>query len=135
MKQIFLISLIALTFLLANCGRSGLVGKHKNVDPTKSDIEFTSDGHFSLLSEGKPIMRGTYKTDDSKSPKHIDLILNSSNVNPNAGSNDKSSPAVGIYKFEGNKLIIKFANGTDASVTYPRDFSDEPAFQIMQFTF
>ena len=127
MKQIFLISLIALTFLLANCGRSSLVGKYKNVDPTKSDIEFTSDGHFNLLFEGKPFMSGTYKTDDSKSPKHIDLIMNS--------GNDKSSPAVGIYKFEGNKLILKFANGTDASVTHPKDFSDEPGFQIMQFTF
>ena len=126
MKHMFLISLIALTFLLANCGRSGLVGKYKNVDPTKSDIEFTSDGSFSLLSEGKPFMTGTYKTDESKSPKHIDLILSS--------GNDKSSPAVGIYKFEGNKLILKFANGTDAHVSHPKDFSDEPAFQIMQFT-
>jgi uncharacterized protein (TIGR03067 family) len=135
MKHTFLISLIVLSFLLANCGRKGLVGKFKNVDPTKSDIEFTSDGHFSLLSEDKPFMKGTYKTDDSKSPKHIDLILDASNINPNARNDAKGSPAVGIYKFEGNKLTIKFANGTDASVIYPSDFSDEPTFQIMQLTF
>ena len=53
MKQVFIISLIVLSFLLASCGRNGLVGKFKNVDPTKSDIEFTDDGHFSLLSEGE----------------------------------------------------------------------------------
>ncbi len=80
-------------------------------------------------------MKGTYKTDDSKSPKRIDLILDANSINPNARNDAKSSPAVGIYKFEGNKLTLKFANGTDASVTYPSDFNDEPAFQIMQFTF
>ena len=100
MKQVFLIGLIALSFLLVNCGRTGLVGKYKNIDSTKSDIEFTSDGHFSLSSEGKSFMKGTYKTDDSKSPKRIDMILGAGDSTPNVSNDAKSVPTVGIYKFD-----------------------------------
>ncbi len=135
MKKLLLISLISVFFLQISCGKNSIVGKYRNVDQSKSDIEFTADGRFSLLSEDKPIMSGMYKTDDSKTPKRIDLTLENITNGGSIGSNDKSSPSIGIYKFEGNKLTIKFANGTNANVTYPNDFTDESGFQILQFTF
>lgn len=98
--------------------------------PRKTDIEFTKDNHVIFTSEGKSFMSGTFQTDDSQSPKHLVMTMDAKYKR--AGDTSEITPAIGIYKFEGNRLTIKMANGTDAEADYPKDFNEDPAFAVQE---
>lgn len=124
MKPIFLMSLIIFCFLLLNCtgAENNIVGKYKAVKHASGYFEFTDDGHFIVYGENRTPRVGTYKIDDSKSPKYLDISMDADNSNPD-GVKGKDSSAAGIYKFEGNKLVIKSARGNLRDI-HPKDFGE-----------
>lgn len=133
MKQILLIGLIALSLLTVNCGGNMLAGKYQRTDKTNGGyLELTNDQHFTLYFQGSPPQRGTYQTDDGKSPKQIVLAMDTEKTT-DASDAGKGPHSTGIYQLEGAKLMIKLANGTDVNALYPADFRTEPAYVTMQY--
>ncbi|MCG8584012.1 MAG: TIGR03067 domain-containing protein [Pirellulales bacterium] len=64
----------------------------------RSESVFKVTGDTYTVTVGSAVIRGVCKTDDSKSPKHVDLITKD--------SQGRDAPALGIYKIDGDVLQI-----------------------------
>jgi uncharacterized protein (TIGR03067 family) len=67
---------------------------------------------YTIFRFNKAIGKGTFKLDAKKSPRAIDLTP--------AGAAGKGGPLLGIYKFEGEKLVMCYAGPGQAR---PKAFS------------
>ena len=65
---------------------------------------FTIVGDKIKMKLGEKENESSYKTDDTKSPKHIDIVSKS--------PEGKDTTSLGIYKIEGDKLIICSGGGS-----------------------
>ncbi len=83
-------------------------------------MEFLQDGRYSDNVLTKLEDGSTYKVDNSVNPNQLLLIH----------KGDKQ-PIVCIYKFQGEKLILKAPNSSKYGA--PKDFSTEPNFGIIEF--
>ena len=132
MKHILLsFVVIVLSFLSMSCsGKNNLVGKWKMIDSSpEAFFEFTNDGHVIIMAKGDEPKYGTYATNENQTPYQIDVILNADDPNPSM-----RRKAAGIYKIEGNKLVLKLANRADAANIHPSDFNAEDrAYMTKEF--
>ena len=91
-----------------------------DVDHGDDFFEFTSGGEWGLLFWKEYNFPATYTVDNSVDPHRINLTI----------KKDKTQ-LVWIYKFEGEKLIIKLS--FDPKDGIPKDFEPEPKFGISEF--
>jgi uncharacterized protein (TIGR03067 family) len=101
---------------------SDVLGKRELEGGTEAERTFIIRGDKMIAMKGSKEEVGTFKTDDSKSPAHIDIT-------PPAG--DGPEKMYGIYKLEGDTLTICVAlSETPRPESRPKEFKstqDAPA--------
>ena len=95
-------------------------GKWEEAKDPEYILEFLPDGRFSDNLLTKLEQGSTYKVDNSVNPKQI-IFMHKGN----------KEPSIFIYKFEGERLIMKAPNAAKYGVA--KDFSFEPNFGIIEF--
>jgi uncharacterized protein (TIGR03067 family) len=97
------------------------VDGQKAVPPATIKTRF-KDKNYSQSADGKEVETGAFALDDSKNPKTIDFKIE---TGPDAGKDQ-----AGIYKFDGEELILCVARPGDK--TRPKSFEtkDTEAFLV-----
>ena len=101
-----------------------LVGKWKVVKSQGEEgsdpgtMEFFKDGRIIIMQKNYPPAEGTYTTDDTKSPATI--VIKVAIEEPETHKKNVVD-CYGIYKFNGDRLILKAVNGPKTNA--PTDFT------------
>jgi uncharacterized protein (TIGR03067 family) len=95
-------------------------GKWEEVTEQETVIDFQEDGKYENNVPLKVKDPATYKVDNSVEPHQIILT-----------SQHKNEPKSWIYKFQGERLIVKIPS--EAKYGAAKDFSIEPNFSIIEF--
>lgn len=103
--------------------RVSIIDDGKKVDGAEMGSVVFSGGEYTLKEGDTVKSKGTFKLDESKSPKEFDVM-------PAAGPN-KGKTLKGIYKFENNQLIYCIAG---ADLDRPKDFASPAGSKLRLYT-
>lgn len=79
-----------------------------------------TDGKYNVMVMGKQIEAGTYKSDAKAKPATIDMTIDE--------GKDKGKTQLGIYKLEGDQLVI--ALGSAGSKERPKNFEGGDMIEV-----
>ena len=101
-------------------------GKELPVPEGGVGITFSEDGKMTVHEGNRETKEtGTYKVDAKKNPAEIDMI-------PPA---DKKEPTIaGIYKIDGDTLMLAFERGNRVAATRPTKFESPEGSAVMVIT-
>lgn len=103
--------------------RVSIIDDGKKVEGAEKSSVVFSGSDYTLKDGDKVKGKGTYKLDDSKSPKEFDVM-------PGAGPY-KGKTLKGIYKFDGDQLIYCIA-GPD--LDRPKEFASPAGGKLRLYT-
>lgn len=125
---------LAVLLLVLNVATGGADKDQKDIQGTWQPVKVLENGNpgketekfqmvfqgtnFTIQKDGKEIVKGSFKLDSSKTPKHIDLKIEKS-----PGEDQIGKTAVGIFKLEGDMLT--WCATKPGEGTRPTAFSSE----------
>ena len=103
--------------------RVSIIDNGKTVEGAEKGSVVFSGGEYTLKDGDTVKSKGTYKLDESKSPKEFDVM-------PGAGPN-KGKTLKGIYKFDGAQLIYCIAS---PDLDRPKEFASPTGSKLRLYT-
>ena len=95
--------------------------EHENA----SDHALTFDGDtFTITRKGQPLLKGTFKVDETKKPKTIDMEIKEA---PKEDQKDKM--VLGIYELDGDNL--KWCAADPGTLVRPKEFKAETGSECL----